>query len=226
MVGEALLIGQVEDKYLATVCGGQLVVWDQHAVHERIRLEEMLASSLTPGHSPSLRTETLESPLLVSLPSQSETEAVLSRPGDCVRWGLGLVGTEDTSTILITDIPHCFSCLDTVKQIQLCQALLLELSCIIMSKVSLPTFPRTMLDHLATQACRGAVMFGQTLPLERCRQLLHGLAQCRAPFQCAHGRPAVAVLCEMDMAREVGEWGAGRPNWQRVKNLIVKDKLK
>ena len=138
MVGEALLIGQVEDKYLATVCGGQPVVWDQHAVHERIRLEEMLASSLTPGHSPSLRTETLESPLLVSLPSQSETEAVLSRPGDCVRWGLGLVGTEDTSTILITDIPHCFSCLDTVKQIQLCQALLLEVSCIIMSKVSLP----------------------------------------------------------------------------------------
>ena len=58
MVGEALLIGQVEDKYLATVCGGQLVVWDQHAVHERIRLEEMLGSRLTPGHRPSLRTET------------------------------------------------------------------------------------------------------------------------------------------------------------------------
>ena len=55
MVGEALLIGQVEDKYLAMVCGSQLVVWDQH---ERIRLEEMLGSRLTPGHRPSLRTET------------------------------------------------------------------------------------------------------------------------------------------------------------------------
>ena len=55
MVGEALMIGQVVDKYLAMVCGSQLVVWDQH---ERIRLEEMLGSRLTPGHRPSLRTET------------------------------------------------------------------------------------------------------------------------------------------------------------------------
>ena len=25
------------------------MLWDQHAVHERIRLEEMMASTLTPG---------------------------------------------------------------------------------------------------------------------------------------------------------------------------------
>ena len=46
---------QVEDKYLATVCGDQLVLWDQQAVHERIRLEEMIVSTLTPGDSHSLR---------------------------------------------------------------------------------------------------------------------------------------------------------------------------
>ena len=49
------MIVQVEDKYLATVCGDQLVLWDQQAVHERIRLEEMIVSTLTPGDSHSLR---------------------------------------------------------------------------------------------------------------------------------------------------------------------------
>ena len=56
MVGESQLIGQVEDKYLATVSGDQLVLWDQHAVHERIRLEEMIVSTLTPDDSHSLRS--------------------------------------------------------------------------------------------------------------------------------------------------------------------------
>jgi DNA mismatch repair ATPase MutL len=46
---------QVEDKYLVTVCGEQLVLWDQQALHERIRLEEMIVSTLTPGDSHSLR---------------------------------------------------------------------------------------------------------------------------------------------------------------------------
>ena len=103
MVGESqIMIGQVEDKYLATVCGDQLVLWDQHAVHERIRLEEMMVSTLTPGDSHTLRTVSLECPLMVSLPTEEQEEslALLSRSDDCARWGLGLVGTEDTTSII------------------------------------------------------------------------------------------------------------------------------
>ena len=88
IVGECQLIGQVEDKYLATVCGSLLVLWDQHAVHERIRLEEMMASTLTPGVTHSLRTVALECSLLGSLPTEEETLAVLSRSGgDWGWWG-------------------------------------------------------------------------------------------------------------------------------------------
>ena len=79
MVGECQLNGQVQDKYLATVCRDQLLLWDQHMVHERIRLEEMMVSTLTPGDSHSLRTVALECPLLVSLPTEKEALAVLSR---------------------------------------------------------------------------------------------------------------------------------------------------
>ena len=88
MVGESQMIGQVEDKYWASVCGDQLVLWDQHAVHERIRLEEMMASTLTPGVTHSLRTVALECSLLGSLPTEEETLAVLSRSGgDWGWWG-------------------------------------------------------------------------------------------------------------------------------------------
>ena len=89
MVGECQLNGQVQDKYLATVCRDQLLLWDQHVVHERIRLEEMMVSTLTPGDSHSLRTVALECPLLVSLPTEEEALAVLSRAADCEGGDLG-----------------------------------------------------------------------------------------------------------------------------------------
>ena len=45
MLKEVQLICQVEDKYMATVCESQLMMW------ERIRLEELVASSLAYGQS-------------------------------------------------------------------------------------------------------------------------------------------------------------------------------
>jgi hypothetical protein len=61
-----------------------------------------------------------------------------------------------------------------------------------------PAVPRTVFQLLASKACRGAVMFGEALKPRFCAQLLRQLAQCRAPFQCAHGRPSLAPLIYLD----------------------------
>ena len=99
------MICQVEDKYMANVCESQLMMWDQYAVLERIRLEGLVASSLALGQSRCLRTVGLDSPLLVNLLSEDEVLTVLSRPEDCAKWGLGLVRTEDNTSIIILDTP-------------------------------------------------------------------------------------------------------------------------
>ena len=224
MVRELQLIGQVEFKYMATMSGTQLMMWDQHAVHERIRLEEMVTSSLSPENCNHLKSEVLEDFLLVSLPSEEEVLAVCSRPDYSARWGLGLVRTEDTNSIIIMDIPSCLLTLHTSLQVELCQAILLELSTIILSKATLPTFPRVIMDHLATQACRGAIMFGQPLTEARCSQLILDLAQCDLPFQCAHGRPSVAMLCETDIVREVGLSVSRKINWKKFKSKYLEKK--
>ena len=169
-----------------------------------------MASTLTPGV-----TQDCSSGMLSS--GQSSYRGGDTSSAQQVRWGLGLVGTEDTTSMM--DIPYCFSSLDTGMQVELCQTMLLELRRITMSKTPLPTSPRTVLEHLGTQACRGAIMFGQALPLARCSQLLHDLAQCRAPFQCAHGRPSLVVLCQAGIARGVGELGGGRPQCWRLKHV-------
>lgn len=35
------VLTQVENKFLVSVSGGILLLWDQHALHERIRLEQL-----------------------------------------------------------------------------------------------------------------------------------------------------------------------------------------
>ena len=58
---------------------------------------------------------------------------------------------------------------------------------------------------LASKACRRAAMFGDTLALPRCQEIVDALARCELPTKCAHGRPTVTAL--VDVGRLSG--GAG-----------------
>ena len=42
------LLSQADDRFLASVSSSYLLLWDQHAVHERINLEFMIASAQLP----------------------------------------------------------------------------------------------------------------------------------------------------------------------------------
>jgi hypothetical protein len=53
---------------------------------------------------------------------------------------------------------------------------------------------------LISKACRGAIMFGDTLSREQCQKLLFSLRQCALPFQCAHGRPTLVPLVRLAAA--------------------------
>ncbi|KAI0065990.1 hypothetical protein BV25DRAFT_1797687 [Artomyces pyxidatus] len=48
--------------------------------------------------------------------------------------------------------------------------------------------PKELLELLNSRACRGAIMFNDTLTVEQCERLLQQLAETAFPFQCAHGR--------------------------------------
>jgi DNA mismatch repair protein MutL len=50
-------------------------------------------------------------------------------------------------------------------------------------------------------ACHGAVRFGDSMPAESARALLHQLAQTAEPISCPHGRPTVLVLADPQLRR-------------------------
>lgn len=75
--------------------------------------------------------------------------------------------------------------------------------------------PRGILDMLNSRACRSAIMFNDELTVEECEILIKRLAQCVFPFQCAHGRPSMIPLVQLESSsssfdREIAAFGTRR----------------
>nr|GAT45012.1 mismatch repair-related protein [Mycena chlorophos] len=64
--------------------------------------------------------------------------------------------------------------------------------------------PQQLLDLINSKACRGAIMFNDSLTVAQCQKLVDSLAQTAFPFQCAHGRPSLVPLIDLG-ARSSGK---------------------
>lgn len=58
--------------------------------------------------------------------------------------------------------------------------------------------PSVIKEVLDSRACHGAIKFGDPLTKTECVALVHALADCQLPFQCAHGRPTVLPIACYD----------------------------
>ncbi|OJJ41207.1 hypothetical protein ASPWEDRAFT_34705 [Aspergillus wentii DTO 134E9] len=57
--------------------------------------------------------------------------------------------------------------------------------------------PKGIVDLLNSRACRTAIMFNDVLTVDECQNLVTRLARCVFPFQCAHGRPSMVPILDM-----------------------------
>ncbi|KAL2789701.1 DNA mismatch repair protein Mlh3 isoform 2 [Daubentonia madagascariensis] len=64
------------------------------------------------------------------------------------------------------------------------------------------TLPLTVQKVLASQACHGAIKFNDSLSLEESCRLIEALSWCQLPFQCAHGRPSMLPLADIDHLKQ------------------------
>lgn len=57
--------------------------------------------------------------------------------------------------------------------------------------------PKVFQEIFNSKACRSAIMFGDKLTQQECTILIKKLSECKVPFQCAHGRPSVIPLTKL-----------------------------
>lgn len=206
-----------------------LVIIDQHAASERIRTETLFKALCAPG-APTKRC--LTKPITKFL-TPKDLSRIEKHRNACERWGIAFDINQEEGTLSITALPAVAA---ERIDLELVEGMLLRYAVDLDEGVTLvpgaeegewfqqlATIPRPLKDIVNSRACRGAVMFGDVLETEECERLVRSLGESKWPFMCAHGRPSLRPLVEIEeigrMGREkLEESGGGfRHAWGRMK---------
>ncbi|RME88401.1 MAG: DNA mismatch repair endonuclease MutL [Anaerolineae bacterium] len=190
------LIGQVGATYLVAEGPDGLYLIDQHAAHERVLFEKLIAlRAAREGDAPS---QTLLSPVVVNLPPD---QAALLEEHLPVLRSLGFqVEAFGPNTYQVRAVPPLFAGSDPADALRAVVEDFEEDETPLQEEVE---------ARLAARVCkRLAVRAGQVLSPEEQRALLSDLEACESPRTCPHGRPTMIHLSVEMLERQFGRRGA------------------
>ena len=186
-------LSQFADSYILAQAGEELLLIDQHALHERIRYERLRNDERLWMPQPRLipskvqLTIAQEARLESSLHRFEELGFVLQKQGD------GKWNVEQAPRLLDGDEVEPFL-LDLLQDIS-------------EDGAPLETIERRK-DHLAfLNACRGSVKANDRLTIAQMRRLLEDMRNVPNPWACVHGRPTALRLSLNSLDKHFGRHG-------------------
>jgi DNA mismatch repair protein MutL len=196
--GEPTVLGQHRNVYVVASDGVDLILFDQHTTHERIRFEAV-QEQLREGRVPS---QLLISPVVLTLPPR--LRPLVERHAADLR-DLGFDLEEfGGDTVHLRALPSVLPGGDAGTALTGVLQDLLDRDDAEWAVAA----PRDRLA--ATIACHSSVRAGQPLSLPAMTALVRDLPGTRHPTLCPHGRPTVVRVPQDDVAR----W-FGRTGWRR-----------
>ena len=185
------VLGQVSQAYIVTEGPNGVYLIDQHAAHERILLERMVAE----WRAQAVSSQLLLEPLPLEL-APSEREAVEGHL-EALR-GLGFeLEPFGGDALLVRAVPGALA---AQARPQSLRELLVELAG---GDGEAARHGETWEEHaLANVACKAAIKAGQTLSPEEQRELIRQLEGTEARQSCCHGRPTMVHLSLDALERE------------------------
>ncbi|XP_074516815.1 DNA mismatch repair protein Mlh3 isoform X1 [Sebastes fasciatus] len=245
MIHSMKVIHQVDKKFLACLIntrdeepaapteteGNLLVLVDQHAAHERVRLENLIADSYeddpgAPGER-RLCSSTILPPLEISV-TEEEQRLLRSCQSHLRTLGLGVKFSQAADPhVFVGKVPLCFMEKESnelrrgrssvIKPI-VAEYLQEQIELLRSTGRVRGTLPLTVLKVLASLACHGAIKFNDSLSRDECCSLVASLSSCQLPFQCAHGRPSIAPLVDT-LHLDKDDKELQKPNLQKLRRM-------
>ncbi len=183
-----LVLGQVMGTYIVLEGENGLEVVDQHAAHERIVFNRLMARRAGRG----VPVQRLVVPLVLTL-SPSEARNLLASAELLNSFGFE-VDEFGTATIRVTAVPS------DLKE-RLIEELLRQLAA---DPDSLGKDPEEVALAVSRWACRESIMAGQKLSTEEMSALIRELDEAESGFSCPHGRPTRVILGSEDLEKLFG----------------------
>jgi DNA mismatch repair protein MutL len=197
---------QLHNTYLVAETADGILIVDQHALHERILFEDIMAR-LAAGPLESQRLL-----LPVTLPVTDREMAAVEEHQEA----LGHLGIEAAAlgprSVGIHAFPTLLERADPAGVLRDFLAWAMA--------VDAPPSPRQVLEKLAhVAACRAAVKAGDPLKREEIEALLARRAAGDLAATCPHGRPTALILSKSDLEKQFGRDYAARPAKDRDEPL-------
>lgn len=171
-------IGQVDKTFIIAQSEDTLYLIDQHAAHERILYDKLVAA-----HE-QVPAQQLLIPLYVDMPAD-DVERIEAHREDFLKLGVD-VEAGGESMLRISSLPTDIKAEDAEDFIREISKMLGELREINASDL------RQEVLHMT--ACKAAIKAGQLLNMQQMRQLIIDLCNTTHPFTCPHGRPCMIAI--------------------------------
>lgn len=185
------LVGVIGQLYVVLESDRGLVLLDQHAAHERILFEQMLAR-LEQGNAPSQR---LLLPETVEL-SPRDAEFLRQNLKSLMRLGVGLSEFGDHTFLLDALPPFVKASNPRLYVLELVDGLKLAGQSVNSLRLGEETVAKTV--------CRHAVKANDPLAPSELENLVSDLRRCALPYTCPHGRPTLIEISYRELERKFG----------------------
>lgn len=199
------VISQIENKFILSTLDSFILIFDQHAADERIKLELLLKKYIMSLVNQNLSEVELNETFILHSLSQQEMSLFQKHHKSLLILGI-LIVKKDDSRVEIRNVPDFLA--NKVQEdaeflINGIWQYIWELEEKIKTSIEtdkitnenwwtcVSNLPIIILDIFNSKACQQAVKFGDNLSLEQCKLLIHDLSKCNMPFYCAHGRSAL-----------------------------------
>lgn len=183
------IIGQLDRSYILCEIGQDLLLVDQHAAHERIRLEYLKSRS----NNIKIGIQELLEPVHIEMdPAMKENHSSLKQSLD----ETGFI-TEDfgEDCIVLRALPEFMGRMEAHTVLSdLLSGNESHDGCSPPDQEFTPDDLPVKERIIALTACRGAIKAHQRLSLKEMEDLISDLLECEVPLHCAHGRPTMIRL--------------------------------
>ncbi len=184
-----MIIGQLDRSYILCELGSDLLLVDQHAAHERIRLEMFKRKYSKVGYS----TQELLEPIHIELDPAS-LEHLLSISGELKDLGF-MIEDFGSGQVVVRGLPQFLGRTEAhVVLKDMAMGNEYHEGCTSPDPAFTPLDTGMKDRVMALSACRGAIMAHKSLSLKEMEDLLKDLFECDIPLHCAHGRPTMIRL--------------------------------
>ena len=182
------VLGQLANTYIIAEGPDGLYLIDQHAAHERILYDRILAQW---SHK-EVEVQGLLQPITIEF-SPREDETLKASKEFLAEFGFAIEPFGNRS-YLIRAIPALVA-----------RANIIEIISALFDSLASKESPNPWEEKIAQSlACHGAIRAGQQLSNEEMRELIKQLEQTKQPRACPHGRPTMIHLSSHQLEKEFG----------------------